>query len=252
MRRAGEARCDVLPGLSGAHVIGVERQDGRLRVTVQSPWALMGCSECGVVASSRGRRTRVLQDVPGVVRVEVVWRQRRWACLDAGCSRGTFSEQPDSLGHRGRAGDPLYRVRNILHRAAGDFTDRQWARLTDCSGRGDPNDEVLIAWQCYQQVQSAYAADKPTDGKQVAEQVVATFPNCPIPEIARPGRTLRQWKDTYLGHFTTAGANNGGTGALNRIIELRRRSSRGYRNPDDYRLRVLLVTGGLLLPPQLR
>jgi len=122
--------------------------------------------------------------------------------------------QQDTLGHRGHAGDPLYRVRNILHRAAGDLTDRQWARLLDCLGRGDPDDEVLVAWQCYQRVRAAYAADKPADGKATAEHIVATFPGCPIKEIARLGRTLRQWKDTYLGYFTTGGANNGGTEAI--------------------------------------
>jgi transposase len=90
-------RCDVLLGLDGVEVVAVERDDGRLRVTVQTPWALMGCPDCGGVASSRGRRTWVLHDVPGVVPVEVVWRQRRSACLDAGCSRGTFSAQVQGL-----------------------------------------------------------------------------------------------------------------------------------------------------------
>jgi transposase len=427
-------RCDVLLGLDGVEVVAVERDDGRLRVTVQTPWALMGCPDCGVVASSRGRRTRVLHDVPGAVPVEVVWRQRRWACPDAGCPRGTFSEQvpalvaprgsittraigwaigqlrfehatihglarrlsvawwtlwrvvkprledlaadearfdgvstlgvdehvwhhtphkaatkgpgmftgmvdltrdqhgrvharlldlvpgrtgkayatwltdrtpsfragvkvatldpfrgyanalrdelseavpvldafhvvklaaqamdevrrrvqQGTLGHRGRAGDPLYRVRNILHRAAGDLTERQWTRLVDCLERGDPADEVLVAWQCYQRVRAAYAADTPADGKTIAEHIVATFASCPIAEIARLGRTLRQWKDTYLGYFTTGGANNGGTEAVNGIIELHRRIARGYRNPNNYRLRMLLVTGGLPLPPDLR
>lgn len=88
---------DVLLGLTGVHVIGVQRQDSPLPVAVQSPWALMGCPDCGVATSSRGRRTRVLHDVPGLVPVEVHWRQRRWACLDAGCPRGTFSEQLPAL-----------------------------------------------------------------------------------------------------------------------------------------------------------
>lgn len=43
---------------------------------------------------------------------------------------------------------------------------------------------------------------------------MATFPNCPITEIARLGPTLRQWKDTYLGYVTTDGANSGSTDAV--------------------------------------
>jgi len=153
--------------------------------------------------------------------------------------------QQDTLGHRGHAGDPLFRIRNILHRAAGDLTERQRARLTDCLERGDPDDEVLVAWQCYQQVRSAYATGDLAAGKEIAERVVATFASCPIGEIARLGRTLRQWKNTYLGYFTTERSNNGGTEAINGVIELHRRIARGYRNRDNYRLRMLLVAGGL-------
>src|SRR5665647_1247701 len=39
-------RCDVLLGLDGVQVMAVERDDGRLRVTVQTPWRLMGCPRC--------------------------------------------------------------------------------------------------------------------------------------------------------------------------------------------------------------
>jgi hypothetical protein len=52
-------------------------------------------------------------------------------------------------------------------------------------------DEVLLAWQCYQRVRAAYQAKKPADGKAVAENIVATFPTCPIRQITRLGKT--QW-----------------------------------------------------------
>ena len=71
-----------------------------------------------------------------------------------------------------------------------------------------------MAWQCYQQVRSAYKTGDLAAGKAIAEKVVATFASCPIGEIARLGRTLRQWKATYLGYFTTERSNNGGTEAI--------------------------------------
>jgi hypothetical protein len=37
--------------------------------------------------------------------------------------------QQDTLGHRGRTGDPLYRVRRTLRTRLGLLTDRQRARL---------------------------------------------------------------------------------------------------------------------------
>ncbi len=47
--------------------------------------------------------------------------------------------------------------------------------------------------------------------------------------------------------ITTGGANNGGTEAVNGLIELARRGARGFRDPDNYRLRMLLIGDGLRL-----
>ena len=47
------------------------------------------------------------------------------------------------------------------------------------------------------------------------------FPSCPIPEIARHGRTLNRWRNAFLGYFTTNRANNGRTEANNGLTELR-------------------------------
>lgn len=44
------------------------------------------------------------------------------------------------------------------------------------------------------------------------------FPTCPIPEIARLGRTLNAWRQQFLAYFTTERASNGGTEAVNGIL----------------------------------
>jgi len=44
-----------------------------------------------------------------------------------------------------------------------------------------------------------------------------------IPELARLGRTLRQWRTQVLAYFTTGGVSNGGTEAVNLVIEKTRR-----------------------------
>lgn len=84
-------------------------------------------------------------------------------------------------------------------------------------------------------------------GRKIAEQVLDTFTTCPIGEVARLGRTLKQWRTEFLGYFDTQGASNGGTEAMNGLIELHRRIARGFRNRDNYRLRMLLIGGGLNL-----
>ena len=84
-------------------------------------------------------------------------------------------------------------------------------------------------------------------GRAIAEKVLASFTTCPIPEVKRLGKTLTQWRNEFLGYFDTDGANNGGTEAVNGLIELHRRIARGFRNLKNYRLRMLLIGGGLNL-----
>ena len=122
--------------------------------------------------------------------------------------------QQETLGHRGRSGDPLYGIRNVLRCAVERLTDKQQARLAAAIAADERHDAVHVAWQCAQRVRAAYAHPDPAAGRQLAEQVVDGFPSCPIPEIARLGRTLRQWKDAFLAYFDTDRASNGGTEAI--------------------------------------
>ena len=153
--------------------------------------------------------------------------------------------QQQTTGHRGRKNDPLYGIRTILRCGAEKLTDRQRARLDRAIAADERHDKVYIAYQCGQLHRSAYHADTLTEGRQIAEKVLAAFPSCPIPEIRRLGRTLKQWRAAFLAHFDTSRANNGGTEAINGLIELHRRIARGFTNRENYRLRMLLIAGGL-------
>ncbi len=133
--------------------------------------------------------------------------------------------QQDIHGHRGLKNDPLYRIRNILRAGDENLTDRQRARLEAAWAADERHVEVEVAWRCAQQVRAAYHQPSLAAGRQVAERILDTFTSCPIPEVARLGRTLRQWRSEFLGYFDTNGANNGGTEAMNGLIELRRRIS---------------------------
>jgi transposase len=148
-------------------------------------------------------------------------------------------------GHRGRKGDPLYGIRNLLRAGQEHLTDRQRARLEQAWTADERHLAVEVAWACAQQVRSCYHQASHRDGRLLAEQILESFATCPIPEVARLGRTLRTWRHEFLGYFDTGGANNGGTEAINGLIELHRRIARGFRNRDNYRLRMLLIGGGL-------
>jgi len=151
-------------------------------------------------------------------------------------------------GHRGRKDDPLYKIRNVLRCAEERLTERQQARLSAAIEADERHLEVFVAWQCAQRLRAVYHQPDPAAGRRLAEQIVASFASCPIPEVARLGRTLKKWRREFLAYFDTAGASNGGTEAINGLIELHRRVARGFRNRDNYRLRMLLIGSGLVSP----
>jgi hypothetical protein len=128
-----------------------------------------------------------------------------------------------------------------------NLTKRQQSRLEAAWVADERHVEVEVAWLCAQQVRDCYHQGSHAAGRAIAEKVLASFTTCPIPEVKRLGKTLNQWRREFLGYFDTDGANNGGTEAVNGLIELHRRIARGFRNLENYRLRMLLIGGGLNL-----
>jgi len=152
--------------------------------------------------------------------------------------------QQATLHRRGHKDDPLYKVRRTLMTGAEHLTDRQCAHLEKYLRAGDPDGEVELAWRIYQSVRGIYNASSPAAGKAAAEKLLDVLHTCPVGEVARLGRTLRQWRAQILAYFTTGGENNGGTDAINLLIEKTRRLAHGFRNFEHYRLRILLTADG--------
>lgn len=101
-----------------------------------------------------------------------------------------------------------------------------------------------LAWQCSLLLRSAYRASSLAEGRRIAERVLTLFHGCPIRD--RPPRPdPAPVADPFLVYFDTGQANNGGTKAVNGLIELHRRIARGFTNRDNYRLRMLLIVGAL-------
>ena len=144
-------------------------------------------------------------------------------------------------------GDPLYGIQKLLRAGAEKLTDNQWTRFENAiAARPEEHLAVYVA-SCAQQLRSAYRHPNTAESREIAEKVLATFASCPIPEIARPGRTLKRWRQAFLAYFDTARWNNGGTEAMNGLIELHR-VARGFRNRESCCLRMLLIGGGLTSP----
>lgn len=135
--------------------------------------------------------------------------------------------------------DPPHLLTGVEH-----LTDRQRERLDKYLPVGDPNSEVEVTWHVYQRVRSIYHADSPAAGRNIAEKVLDTLHTCPIPEVARLGKTLRRWREEILAYFATGGVSNGGTEAINGVIEKTRRLAHGFRDFANYRIRILLAADG--------
>lgn len=142
-------------------------------------------------------------------------------------------------------GGPLYGIRNLLRAGQEHPTDRQRAILERAWNGDGRHLTVEVAWHCAPRVRACYHQVSHRQGRALAVQVLDSLPSCPIPEVACLGRTLRTWRAGFLGYFDSGAANNGGTEAINGLIELHRRIARGFRNLENYWLRMLLIGGGL-------
>ena len=106
--------------------------------------------------------------------------------------------QQDTTGHRGRKGDPLYQIRNLLRASRDRLTKRQKERLREAFTADEAHISVEVAYLLTQQVRDVFHQDTPAHGQRLAARLAQRLPACPIPEIARLGRTLRKWKDAFL------------------------------------------------------
>jgi transposase len=147
--------------------------------------------------------------------------------------------QQEQTGHRGRTGDPLYGIRRLLRRRADRLTGRAWQRLRDGLTAGDPTGEVTAAWSVAQDLMDCYHTRDAT----AAAQLITAALDCPVPEVARLGRTLTSWRAEFLAAFTHPHVSNGPTENLNLKIKNTKRIARGFRNFTNYRLRLLLNHG---------
>src|SRR5438552_857153 len=155
--------------------------------------------------------------------------------------------QNETLGHRGRKHDPLYRIRKLLLTGAARLAERGHDRLLLGLRVGDPHDEVLGAWLAKESVRDVYLTDDPDEAALLLDKAITGCQNDDVAEIASLGRTLTAWRTEILAHHET-GASNGPTEGLNLCVKKVKRCGHGFRSFEHYRLRVLLHAGGITWP----
>jgi transposase len=150
--------------------------------------------------------------------------------------------QQETLGHRGRSGDPLYGIRRLLLRGTERHSDSSRARLEAGLAAGDPCDELLDTVLAKEALRWMYAAATPAEAAVRFDAFIKECKGSAVPELHRLSRTALRWRTEILAHHVT-GASNGPTEAVNLVVKKVLRVAHGFRNFDNFRLRVLLHCG---------
>ena len=151
--------------------------------------------------------------------------------------------QNDTLGHRGRKDDPLYRIRRLLTMAHERLDIRGNSRLQGLLRAGDPYGEVRDAWYAKESVRDIYQIGCPELAGEFTQQLCYDLGDRSLPaEINQLGRTIARWS-TQIVNWHHARVTNGPTEALNNLIKRIKRIAFGFRNFTNYRIRALLYAG---------
>jgi transposase len=151
--------------------------------------------------------------------------------------------QNETLGHRGRKGDALYRARRKLLMGAERHDEASTAKLLALLATGDPTGDVTTAWHAKEVVRGIYRQQNVDDAADWVDDIIMHFADrtCP-PEVRRLGRTIRAWRDQILA-WHKAHLSNGPTEAINNLTKRIKRIAFGFREFKHFRIRALLYAG---------
>ena len=151
--------------------------------------------------------------------------------------------QNDTMGHRGRKNDPLYRCRRLLTKADERLDEKGRTKLLGLLAAGDPKGEVRMAWHAKETIRGIYAIDDPDDAVEFVARLGHDLQDdsCP-PEVRQLGRTIVRWHQ-QISAWHRARVSNGPTEGANNLIKRVKRVAFGFRRFAHYRIRALLYAG---------
>jgi transposase len=150
--------------------------------------------------------------------------------------------QHTTLGHRGRRPDPLYRIRRRLLTGHEHLEPAGFARMLAWLDVGDPEGEVAACYLAKELLRETYLA---VNAFEARRRLTAFYDHCTasaIPELERLTRTIGRWETPILRWHRTR-LTNAATEGTNLIIKNIKRLGFGFRNFENYRLRLLLRCG---------
>lgn len=137
---------------------------------------------------------------------------------------------------RGRATDPLYKARRMLHTRSCLLTPRQQHQILDLFA-SDYHVALEVTWSVYQNIIDAYRAPDTDVGKALMQAEINTLTSTRVPrgltELITLGRTLKRRAGDILAYFDHPHTSNGPTEAINGRLEHLRGSALGLAKPHQ-------------------
>ena len=153
--------------------------------------------------------------------------------------------QNETVGHRGRKHDPLYRARRRLVMARERLSDHHRDRLIGLLRAGDPHREVWFTWNAKEVVRQIYDHTDTELADAWVDAIIRDFADREMPpEVRRLGRTIARWRDQIVA-WHRSHVSNGPTEAVNNLVKRVKRVAFGLRNFAHYRIRALLYAVGV-------
>jgi transposase len=151
--------------------------------------------------------------------------------------------QNETVGHRGRKDDPLYRCRRLLTKADERLDDKGRTKLLGLLRAGDPHGEVTTTWHAKEVVRQTYDHNDASLAGEWVDAIGRDFadPDHPI-EVRSLGRTIKRWRDQIIA-WHDSHVTNGPTEAANNLIKRVKRVAFGFTNFRNFRIRTLLYAG---------
>lgn len=150
-------------------------------------------------------------------------------------SRRSRSVQPS------RWGRALFHSRRILVKARERLTESERDRVEQALD-ADPTGELRTAWVLKERFRDWYLADGQEQARARLRRWYREVDQSHIPEFAELAPTVRAWEPGLLAHFDS-GATNGATEGITNLVKVVKRQGFGYRNFENFRLRVLYRCG---------
>lgn len=156
------------------------------------------------------------------------------------CTPGPRAGRRQAMAcHRGRKHDPLYGILCPLRVGYERLADRGFERIWAGLDAGDPFGEVGAAWGAKELVREIYSATDRFEARRRLEAFFDWAAEVDVPEVTRLATTVDRWRhEPGVLHHQRRVVGSGRGRHLG--IEEIDRTAKGFRNPRNYRMRILL------------